>query len=251
MRWDLGCLLFDEAGDLAFGMLWAKYGGRRVTQRGVGRRIDVECAHAPATCKRGTTLACRHGVGDELQPAATGTGPLLQRDYWAVLGGCRLTPSEVMTHIKSRFCELPPAALIRFETTQGLAKDAEMQIHIRPAQQCRVRVVHVDAQSITLGTLAGHPEAGRITFGSYRNARGDVIFHIRSRARSATTATRIGFMAIGDAMQTNTWTDFINNTAASIGARIEGAIHAETQELGERDEAADSAASPTFLAVGD
>ena len=67
--------------------------------------------------------------------------------------------------------------------------------------------------------MPGHPEDGRIALGGYRNPTGAVIFHIRSRARSTTALTRIGFLAIGDAMQTNTWAEFIRNAAAAITAR--------------------------------
>ncbi len=190
-------------------------------------------------------------MNDDLIPATRGSGPLLQRDYWAVLGGCALKPSAVMTYVKSHFCELPPAALVSFLAPAGLEKNAELDIRIKPAQSCRVRVLHEDPQSITLGTLKGHPEAGRITFGAYRNAAGDLIFHIRSRARSASASTRVGFLAIGDAMQTNTWTDFINNTAAAVGASIRDAIRAETTEVEELPEDDHPLVSPTFLAVGD
>ena len=58
-----------------------------------------------------------------------------------------------------------------------------------------------------------------------------MIFHIRSRARSASVSKLIGFLAIGDAMQTNTWTGFINNTAAAVGAHIPDAIRADTKEV--------------------
>jgi hypothetical protein len=189
-------------------------------------------------------------VNDNLLPATSGAGPLLQRDYWAVLAGCALKPSEVMAEIKAHFCELPPPALVAFTAADGLGIGAELDIRIMPAQQCRVRVVHEDGQSLTLATLAGHPEAGRITFGAYRNPAGDVVFHIRSRARSSTTAKRLGFLAIGDAMQTNTWTDFISRTAARVGATIRDVIHADTEEVSE--EADDEPLrSPTFLALGD
>ena len=188
---------------------------------------------------------------DELLPATHGKGPLLQRDYWAVLDDCELPPSEVIAYIRQHFCELPPASLVHFDANHGLDQDAELDIRIRPAQQCRVRVTHCDAQSLTLGTLAGHPEAGRITFGAYRNSDGDVILHIRSRARSATTAKRLGFLAIGDAMQTNTWTDFINNAAAAIGARIRDAIVADTQHVEEMPDDDQPLDTPTFRAVGD
>ena len=188
---------------------------------------------------------------DALLPASRGSGPLLQRDYWAVFADCALKPSEVIAHVKSHFCELPPGSLVQFIAADGVSRGSVLDIRIMPAQDCRVRVTHDDAQSITFGTLEGHPEAGRITFGSYRNPAGDVIFHIRSRARSATTTRRVGFLAVGEAMQTNTWTDFINNTAAAVGVRITGAIRAETTEVEELPEDDHPLESPTFLAVGD
>ena len=126
-----------------------------------------------------------------------------------------------------------------------------LDIVITPGQRCSVRVVHEDAQSVTLATLEGHPEAGRITFGAYRNPAGAVIFHIRSRARSGTALQRLGFLAIGEAMQTNTWADFIRNTAASMNARIAGGIHADTHEVDETSEDGEPLRYPTFLAAGD
>ena len=138
-----------------------------------------------------------------------------------------------------------------FAAPDGVKTGAELDIRIVPAQQCRVRVVHEDAQSLTFGTLIGHPEAGRITFGVYRNVAGDLIFHIRSLARSATTTARVGFLAIGDVMQTTTWTDFINNTATALGARIRDVVHADTHDVEDGPEDDQRLASPTFLAVGD
>ena len=187
----------------------------------------------------------------DLLPATQGAGPLLQRDYWAVFTGCSLTPSAVIAHVKAHFCSLPPASLVSFEAPGGLIPDATLNIVIKPGQTCAVRVVHDTPQSVTLATLQGHPEAGRITFGSYRNADRDVIFHIRSRARSTTTLKRIGFLAIGDAMQTNTWTDFIRNTAAAVGAQIVDAIHADTLHVDELPEDGEPLIAPTFTAVGD
>ena len=188
---------------------------------------------------------------NDVLPATNGAGPLLQRDYWAVLSGCTLRPSELMTHVKSHFCALPPAALVRFDAPDGVTTGAQLDIVIAPGQTCQVRVLHEDAQSVTLATLEGHPEAGRITFGAYRNPVGDVIFHIRSRARSASAATRLGFLALGDAMQTNTWTDFINTTATAVGATIADAIRADTEEVAEMPDDGPDCRAPTFLATGD
>ena len=157
-----------------------------------------------------------------------------------------------MAHVKAHFCELPPASLVAFVAADGVAQDAELDIRITPGQHCGVRVIHEDAQSVTLATLRGHPEAGRITFGAYRNPAGDVIFHIRSRARSDQPLKRLGFLAIGDAMQTNTWADFIKEHR-----RVGRCAHRRRHPCGHRSrstklpEDGEPLHSPTFLAAGD
>jgi len=193
-------------------------------------------------------------TADAIVPAPEGAGPLFERDYWAVLANCRLKPSEVIDHVAAHFCELPPSALVSFElqpSNGGFAVGDDVDIHIRPATNCRVRIIHRDSNSFTFGTLAGHPEAGRITFGAYRNPDGDVLLHIRSRARASTNARLIGFFAIGDAMQTNTWADFIRHAAQSLGVQITGAIHVEKRAAEECDDDAEPLNTPTFAARGD
>lgn len=123
---------------------------------------------------------------DDLQLAADGTGPLLQRDYWAVICNCRMN----------------------------------------------------------------HPEAGKITFAAYRNGHGDVIFHIRSRARAASVANLAGFLIGGDPMQSNTWSEFVERVAHSVGDGVIRHINAEKKK--ERDEELDAEpAAPTLIARGE
>lgn len=189
----------------------------------------------------------------EIQPAADGSGYLIQRDYWAVLRECSLTPHDVIRILRKRFCELPPEQFVRFtrNTDAGELLDLEevLTVAIRGAGEVGVRVIHTDDNSITLGTLKGHPEAGRITFGAYRTEQGDVIFHIRSRARSKSPFYLAGFLTAGDAIQTNTWTDLIDRFAHTVGEGVIGKIQALERTVDETDE--DGAMnSPTFLARG-
>lgn len=116
-----------------------------------------------------------------------------------------------------------------------------------------MRVVHTCKCSITLATLKGHPEAGRITFGAYRAVDGNVVFQVRSRARSSSLITYLGFLVGGDPMQTTTWTDFINNVATTCGSGVVGSVKAETYALEPYDvEPGDQTMDcPTFVAEGD
>lgn len=189
----------------------------------------------------------------ELKPATAGSGPLLQRDYWAVIAGSRLGPQELAAYVAEKFDQLPPKELVCFHPNgkgRPLEVGDELEIDIRMAGRCGVRVVHRDANSITLGTLEGHPEAGRITFGAYRNERGDVVFHIRSRARASSPARYLEFLAGGDPMQTNTWVDFINHLAVSVGSGVVDGIRVEQTESEDEPGDADPH-SPTFMARGD
>jgi hypothetical protein len=190
---------------------------------------------------------------DRPVPASRGWGPLVQRDYWAVLAGDRLRPSEVITLVRKHFRHLAPPDLIRFRGTREapLTPGDDLRVDIRFAGTCRVRVVHVTPTSLTLATMPGHPEAGRITFGAYRNGRGDVVVHIRSRARSSSLGRRLGFLVGGDPMQSGTWTAFIDRIAAAAGQRILGAIQAESRVVKDEPEDRDRPAAPTFIARGD
>lgn len=190
--------------------------------------------------------------------ASTGYGPLFQRDYWSVIMNCRYEPQEVMKIVALKFSEFAPEELCRFRCQNrssneeapptGLKVGQVLDIEIAPALRCRVRVLHKDALSLTLGTLAGHPEAGRITFGAYRNDLGDVLFHIRSRARAGNGRFYAGFLLMGEAMQTQTWAEFVSRVAITTGDGPLKAVHAETTILESSDPSKEFESGPTYLA---
>ncbi len=184
-----------------------------------------------------------------LSPSGEGKGPLLERDYWSALQGSRLRPSEIMAQVKAHFSSFAPSELARFSAAdRPLRLGDEVEIAIAGAGDCKVRVVHCDELSITLATMQGHPETGRITFGAYRNRDGDVVFHIRSRARSDSFMRLLGFFVAGEAMQTNTWAAFVNRVAAIASARVAG-VHAQMRRLpAEEDGPVDQ---PTYIARAD
>ncbi len=190
-----------------------------------------------------------------LLPARRGVGPLLQRDYWAVIVDCRLSPPEVIDLVARHFPEFAPAELAAFRRLgQGrgpLEVGDELEVRIRMTGTFRVRVVHRNRNSFTLATVVGHPEAGRITFGAYRNDVGDVVFHIRSRARSGSRRFYAGFRAMGEAMQTETWAEFVNRVALTVGSGVLAYVHADLRRLPPDAEGPEAMRSPTFIARGE
>lgn len=195
----------------------------------------------------------RAAVTDRVLPSRSGRGPGLQRDYWAQIRDSRLLPSQVGEFLCCRFSEMVPPQIARFSLVADPGRcfevGDELEVWIRFAGSCAVRLVHKNPNSITFATLEGHPEAGRITFGAYRHASGDVVFHIRSRARSSNAFHYLGFRTLGRAMQTETWTRFIDRTAAAIGRGVVGYVFEETRRC--RAEGHEADLSPTFLAEGD
>lgn len=190
-----------------------------------------------------------------LQPASEGVGPLVQRDYWCVIRRCHFRSRELLSFVRHRFPQIPPEELARFKPSRGegapLEIGDELEIRIPGAGEVAVRVVDVGPNSLTVATLVGHPVAGRITFGAYPNAHGDVVFHIRSRSRAASTLDRLGHLVAGDPMQNTTWTDFLDRLAHMTGDGVVGAIHEQESEVPEAVEREDSLFSPTFRAKGE
>lgn len=181
-----------------------------------------------------------------------GSGPLLQRDYWAVIDGCQQSPAEVCAYVAEHFCEIAPTDLARFEragdTSRPLDVGDELRVAIRLTGTFGVRVVHRDGCSFTLATLQGHPEVGRITFGAYRDHDGQVVFHIRSRARSSSALRYAAWLLVGEDMQTDTWTRFVDRVASSTGRGVVGAISERTLEVSERE--AGGPEEPTYVIGG-
>jgi hypothetical protein len=197
----------------------------------------------------------RPRVGREVAPASNGSGPLLERDYWGVLGDCSLSAPEVAAVLAERFAEFGPRERVRFRRAPGASGPLEvgedLEVAIIPVGTFGVRVIHRDANSVTVATLAGHPEAGRITFGVYRNGDGDLVFHVRSRARSSSRSRYVGFLAAGDPMQTDTWCSFISRLAATVGEGVDGFIHASKRQVQDTPADGPDPRAPTFIARGD
>ncbi len=184
----------------------------------------------------------------EVLAASQGAGPLLQRDYWAPLHGTHFMPGGLMRLVGSEFPRFanPALAAFSFVKEPPLEIGHEMRIEIRGYGTCHVRVVEQSPLTLTLRTLEDHFEAGRITFGSWRED-GQLLFKIRSRARTRSKPLLLGWAAGGWKAQEESWKQFIKNLAEACGATIPGEIHEETCEVKATLADLGELETPTFL----
>jgi hypothetical protein len=185
----------------------------------------------------------------DIQYASEGSGPLLQRDYRATFRGVDKTPEEVAEVLRARFTEFSPTETATFrrcgDSRAPLEVGDEMEIRIALLGWCKVRVVHRDACSITLRTLQGHPEAGRITFGAFREG-GKPAFRILSRTRQASLLKYLGYLLMGKQLQARCWIKFIWRLAELLGGTVDGSVHVSTESTRERPSDWGEGDTPTF-----
>ena len=182
--------------------------------------------------------------------AKAGAGPLLQRDYCGVIEGAGCTPECLSKQVREHFVEFAPPETASFEHPDGegapLKVGDELKIRIGGFFPCQVRVVHVDDRSLTLRTLDGHPEAGRITFGASCDEHGRLLFQIRSRARSGGLVHYLGFLLVGRTMQARCWIRFIGRVARSCGGRLVGPVRVSTTRVVDEEADCGGPDLPTF-----
>jgi hypothetical protein len=197
-------------------------------------------------------------IGSELRKIAyarAGAGPLLERDYLGVITDTRCEPEDLARRVREQFAALAPPETAHFQHPEGrrgepLEVGDELKIRIGGLFPCCVRVVAVDRLSLTLRTLAGHPEAGRITFGAGRDDQGRLTFRIRSRARAGGLLHYLGFFLLGRAMQARCWIRFIRKLAHDCGGRLAGPIQVRTDRVAEEPADCGGPDLPTFTCGG-
>jgi hypothetical protein len=182
------------------------------------------------------------------QTTRDGIGPVLRRCYSAKVIGSHMRAEDVMRRVLRHFPELAPAMIAEFtpETNHhALRVGDELTIKLPLMAPIRVRLVHQEPRSLTLQTLAGHPEAGQISFGCERH--GKVLrLKITSRARAASFIDLCGYWVAGRKLQTHLWREFLTRAASLSGGKLEGPVTATTDSVREHHADRAGAAAPTF-----
>ena len=170
------------------------------------------------------------------QPAATGSGPWLERRYFIDVARPRRAPAQLMAEVQRDVAAFAPEMLADFEKKngpdEGLRVGEEFHITILGPWNGSVRVTEVGATHFEFITLEGHPEAGRIRFEThYLDERPEVLrFEIWSRARSRDGLVAFAYntIGVGKRVQEATWVAFCTRAAAASGGHALGPVVVET-----------------------
>ena len=170
------------------------------------------------------------------QPAATGSGPWLERRYFIDLARPRHTPTQLMSEVQADVARFAPEMLADFKKKDGpengLRVGEEFEITILGPWNGCVRVTSVGNTHFEFITLEGHPEAGRIHFEAhFLDEYPDVLrFEIRSRARSRDGLVAFAYdtLGVGKRVQEATWVEFCRRVAAASGGHAIGDVTVET-----------------------
>ena len=181
-------------------------------------------------------------AGIDTQPASEGSGALVHRRYEIELPDRAVTRDIVIRLMQLHLTELAPAALANFEKSEGVDEvfrvGDEYEITMLGPWNGRVRVVEMTAESFTLVTLEGHPEAGHITFSVQEDAvsAGNLLVRIESwaRSRDALVAVAYSALGIGRQVQTEVWITFLQRLAVLAGVANRPEVSITTESVTER-----------------
>ena len=148
-----------------------------------------------------------------------GFGQLWQKTYRIGLRATNLTPQEVIATWKLSVPKLKPPTKRFFPSALGITPNALVLIDAQTPGgpiSTGVMVLYAGAESFTLMTPAGHPEAGWVTFSSYVE-EGCTFAQVQVMARAGDPLYELAFLLAGSKLQDEIWTHVLTALAAELG----------------------------------
>jgi hypothetical protein len=130
-----------------------------------------------------------------------------------------LTPQEVIATWKSSVPKLKPSTKRFFPSALGITPNALVLIDAQTPGgpiSTGVMVLYAGAESFTLMTPAGHPEAGWVTFSSYVE-EGCTFAQVQVLARAGDPLYELAFLLAGSKLQDDIWNHVLMALAAELG----------------------------------
>jgi anti-anti-sigma factor len=156
-----------------------------------------------------------------------GFGQMWQKTYRIALRNRELTPQQVIATWKENVPRLKPPQKRFYPSSLGIAPNELVLIDAQTAAgsiSTGVMVLYAGAESFTLMTPAGHPEAGWVTFSSYTED-GSTFAQVQVLARASDPFYELAFRLAGSKLQDQIWTHVLAELAALLGTSGEVQMH--------------------------
>jgi uncharacterized protein DUF1990 len=175
-------------------------------------------------------------IDDEAQRVADGAGPLFHRRYRAAIRRAGLPAEELMARLQADPDSAAPSEFATFRKVSGdegvMRPGDEYIVRMPGPWDGPVRVVEVSARSFRFMTLAGHLEAGQISF-RVAGEDGSICFEIESWARSGDRLSNLLYdrMRMSKEIQLHMWISFLERVILISGGRRDGGLRIDTRRV--------------------
>jgi len=156
-----------------------------------------------------------------------GFGEMWQKTYRIALPKPGLTPQQVIATWKENVPRLKPPQKRFYPSSLGIASNELVLIDAQTLGgpiSTGVMVLYAGAESFTLMTPAGHPEAGWVTFSSYVE-EGCTFAQVQVLARASDPFYELAFRLAGSKLQDQIWTHVLTELAALLGTSGDVEMH--------------------------
>jgi uncharacterized protein YbjT (DUF2867 family) len=171
-----------------------------------------------------------------------GVGALRRRRFWADVEGSRLAPEQLLQKLCHRFQEVTPDTMdldAEPDTPSAVLREGQTVTMALPMRgTVQVRVAQLEAQTLTLQTVEGHPLAGAVRF-AFTPRDGDaraLRFEIEVLDRAASAFDWLAMAALGSRLQRATWREIVETLVEESGGAAPAGVQ-ESDETLEGDEA--------------
>jgi anti-anti-sigma factor len=157
-----------------------------------------------------------------------GFGQLWQKTYRIRFrNNMPAAPHEVITTWKQNVPKLSPPKKRFYPSSAGITPNALVLIDAETPGgpiSTGVMVLYAGAESFTLMTPAGHPEAGWVTFSSYIE-EGSTFAQVEILARASDPLYELAFRLAGSRLQDRIWTHVLYALASQLGTSGDLQMH--------------------------
>ncbi|HYD51885.1 MAG TPA: NAD-dependent epimerase/dehydratase family protein [Gemmatimonadaceae bacterium] len=167
------------------------------------------------------------------QTPREGVGALQRKRFWVDVVRSRMTPDELIAHVRTHFGEMMPGFVgvaVEPGTAETLDLDETLTLSLPLRGHIQVRVAELEDRRITLVTLEGHPLAGLVRFTA--GYEGDALrFEVSVYDRASNVLDLVMMRTVGDLLQNRTWETLAENVARASGGEPRDGVQHESQAL--------------------